>query len=96
MADLLADLQKWYVTNCDGEWEHLHGIHIGTIDNPGWRLTINLAGTSLQDKPFDRFQSERTEDDWMHCWVKENEFHAAGGPENLSDMIRAFLEWANG
>lgn len=29
-------LQKWYKSQCDGDWEHEYGIKIETVDNPGW------------------------------------------------------------
>jgi hypothetical protein len=38
-------LQKWYRTHCDGDWEHSRRIHLGTIDNPGWSVTLNLQDT---------------------------------------------------
>ena len=43
-------LEEWYVSNCDGDWEHTFGITINTIDNPGWsRMT---KGTVLFDLNF--------------------------------------------
>jgi hypothetical protein len=33
--DLLKRLQDWYVSQCDGGWEHTYGISIDTLDNPG-------------------------------------------------------------
>ena len=39
-------LQQWYQKNCDGEWEHLYGIEIETLDNPGWHVKIDLEETS--------------------------------------------------
>ena len=29
-------LQKWYKSQCNGDWEHSFGIKIETLDNPGW------------------------------------------------------------
>jgi hypothetical protein len=49
----LKRLQELYASLCDGEWEHGHGIHIGTLDNPGWSLSVNLADTYLSDRSFD-------------------------------------------
>ncbi len=45
-------LQYWYQIHCNGDWEHSSRIHIGTIDNPGWSLTINLEDTELESKEF--------------------------------------------
>jgi hypothetical protein len=40
---MLQWLQEWYLEQCDREWEHEYGIKIGTLDNPGWTITIDLA-----------------------------------------------------
>ena len=42
MADLLKVLQQWYQSKCDGTWEHMYGVEIDTLDNPGW--TVSLTG----------------------------------------------------
>ncbi len=43
---ILRKLQNWYAAECDGDWEHQYGIKIDTIDNPGWRVEIELNFTS--------------------------------------------------
>ena len=45
----LTWLQSWFLEQCDGEWEHSYGVRVDTLDNPGWSLEIDLAGTALQD-----------------------------------------------
>ncbi len=44
---LLQELEQWYLRQCDGEWEHSFGMRIETIDNPGWVIEVDLAGTRL-------------------------------------------------
>ncbi|MCM3133740.1 immunity 53 family protein [Paenibacillus polysaccharolyticus] len=34
--ETLTWIQHRYDQNCDGEWEHVYGVKIQTIDNPGW------------------------------------------------------------
>jgi hypothetical protein len=46
--DPLTQLERWYLSQCDGDWEHTHGIVIGTLDNAGWSLTIDLLETPLE------------------------------------------------
>jgi hypothetical protein len=94
--DDLDWLQAWYVAHCDGDWEHQEGVRLSTVDNPGWRLKVNLAETNLAQRPFDRLEVERTEHDWMHCWVEDETFHAACGPRNLTEVLRVFRAWATG
>ena len=35
-------LMQWRLDQCDNDWEHCHGVSIGTLDNPGWTLRIDL------------------------------------------------------
>ena len=90
----LEQLQRWYLAQCDGEWEHDYGVDISTLDNPGWRLKINLEGTPLSGRPFVRLETHRTDDDWVVCWVEKSCFHAASGPLNLEEALGVFLDWA--
>ena len=45
-------LQKWYLAQCNGVWEHSSGIVIESLDNPGWQMKINLKGTQAEKKDF--------------------------------------------
>jgi hypothetical protein len=83
-------IQKWYLSNCDGDWEHAYGISIGTLDNPGWSVTINLRGTQSEGLTMDRIQRETTDSDWVHCSISNMEFQGAGGPENLDEILQIF------
>ena len=95
MNDELSALQTWYAAQCDGDWEHQEGVEIGTLDNPGWRLEIDLAGTSLEGVEFrDVEENYEHKTEWLRCWIAENKFQAAGGPRQLTRMIRIFLDWA--
>lgn len=87
----LEELQEWYAAQCDGDWEHDHGIRISTLDNPGWSLSINLAG--MEGRAFAAMQVDRTETDWIHCRLEEGFFRGWGGPHNLSELISVFLHW---
>ena len=91
---VLELLQEWYLQNCDGDWEHTYGLSIETLDNPGWRVKIDLTGTYLEIKHFESIKIERSDNDWIHCWVKENKFNGAGGPKNLQEILSKFLEWS--
>ena len=92
--DLIKEVELWYLSHCDGDWEHGHGIKLQTLDNPGWRLKIYLIDTELESRPFQRLEAERDENDWFHCWVKEGFFEAACGPQNLEEVLGIFVEWS--
>ncbi len=47
--DVLAELQRWYLAQCNDDWEHSYGVTIETLDNPGWSVHIDLADTALSD-----------------------------------------------
>jgi hypothetical protein len=86
-------LQEWYLSQCDGDWEHSYGIKIGTLDNPGWSLRIDLAETELENEAFARTEQHRSERDWLVCWIENNAFHTACGPLNMSEGIATFRAW---
>lgn len=92
--DILIWLQKWYYSNCNEDWEHQFGIHIDTLDNPGWRIKISLIETELESIAFERIEIERNDNDWYQIWVSEGVFEAAGGPKNLLEMLEVFRKWA--
>jgi hypothetical protein len=92
--DLLAWLQSWYDSQCDEDWEHQYGVKIDTLDNPGWRVAIDLEGTELDGVPFEKVTVERSEADWWHCWVTENKFEGAGGVFNLVSILKVFRSFA--
>ncbi len=94
-AGALAELQRWYSAQCDGEWEHTHFcIKIDTIDNPGWTISIGLTDTQLADAPFEEINDLMAERDWIHCRVQQQRFEGVGGPHMLGRIIRTFLQWA--
>jgi hypothetical protein len=92
--DLWTWLQTWYVTQCDGEWEHEFGVKIDTVDNPGWSVEIDIAHTSLAGKPYERQQVHRSQHDWVITWEENNHFRAACGPLNLGEALHTFRRWA--
>jgi hypothetical protein len=51
-ADVFQALQQWYLAECNGDWEHSYGVHIETLDNPGWMLKVDLRDTSLAERSF--------------------------------------------
>jgi hypothetical protein len=94
--DPLTWLQGWYLAQCNGDWEHQQGVKISTLDNPGWRLVVDLLDTPLEGRPFITVSIERSEHDWLHCQREGNSFTAACGPRNLTEAIECFRAWAAG
>lgn len=95
MQDPLSRLQDWYLAQCNGDWEHLYGIVIDNIDNPGWSLKIDLLETNLFNKVFTELNIQRSDEhDWMQCKIRSDKFDGACGPKNLEEMISVFINWA--
>jgi hypothetical protein len=92
--DALYLLQRWYVGQCDGEWEHGYGVNIDTLDNPGWWIRIDVKGTALASAAADWSKLERSEHDWVHWHFADGAFEAFCGPTNLNEAILAFVDQA--
>jgi hypothetical protein len=94
---ILRWLQWWYLTHCDDVREHDHGIDIGTLDNPGWRVRIDLNRTELFGRKMDLPLTTRdNENDWIHVRCDGEIFEGFGGPNNLEEVFTVFRHFAEG
>ncbi|HXZ26719.1 MAG TPA: immunity 53 family protein [Terriglobales bacterium] len=89
----LSALERWYTSQCNGEWEHSYGVKLNTLDNPGWRVEIDLRDTKKEGVSLQTVKIERTDDDWIHYWIEKRRFQIACGPGNLSEAIELFVGW---
>ena len=89
----VSALERWYSRQCNGEWERSYGVKVNTLDNPGWRVEIDLRETKKQDASLQTVKVERADDDWIHYWIEKRRFQIACGPENLSEAIDLFVQW---
>ena len=97
MTDELAPFQSlatWYRAQCDGQWEHEYGVRIGTLDNPGWEVEIDLSQTSLQHATFTAVEVNESEHAWFTCRVEGTKFRAFCGPLLLATVVQVFVDWA--
>jgi len=91
----LKRLSDWFAAQADGDYEHDHGVRIETLDNPGWRVRVELTGTPLELAVFPEYQdSYDDEARWLRCWRADNVFEAACGVPRLEDAVLVFLDWA--
>lgn len=91
--DIIKWIQDWYKNNCNGYWENMYGIEISNIDNPGWRVKIDLSETSLEKKEFIEVKEDLGDDDWFVCGVNGNVFDACGDSGKLEKILYIFKEW---
>ena len=96
MLNPISRLQRWYVSHCDGDWEHSWGIKIDTLDNPGWSIKINLEETERADKPCKAVAEEISDDDWIFMHKEKEELHVACGPNGLERAIAMACDWLEG
>lgn len=90
----IDELQLWFSAQCDGDWEHSYGVSIGTLDNPGWFVRIDLSDTLLEDEVFPPFESSPSESRWIRCEVKDLQFQGFGDETRLLEIVQRFIDWA--
>ena len=90
--DILMWLQDWYKQQCDGFWEHLYGIEIGNIDNPGWEIKIDLKDTPYEDEEFLEINIQNN-DQWMICEKQKSVFKGYGSYDKLFEILTVFKNW---
>lgn len=90
--EILNWIENWYLSNCEGDWEHTWGVKIETIDNPGWNVKIDFADTKLENLIIDYSLVEKAENDWYGFSVKNSLYNAAGDPKKLIFLLEKFKE----
>jgi hypothetical protein len=90
--NLIKWLEKWYQQNCDGEWEHFYGIEIGTLDNPGWYVKIDLKGTQYENLHMLEMKRYQGTNNWIRCMISDGIFEGTGDCKKLDDIILIFKE----
>ena len=96
MLDDFQYLASWYHQHCDGEREHSYGIAIDTLDNPGWKICIDLQDTPLEGRTLSPpVKVEESEERWLHVHVENQRFVAFCGPESLPRALEVFRQWSS-
>ena len=86
-------LENWFVNHCDGSWEYSYGIKMETLDNPGWIVMIDTFGTELYDRPFAVIDKDESENNWMLCKIKDDQFAGFGDSQKLGNILTIFQKW---
>jgi hypothetical protein len=88
---IVERIQQWYAAQCNGEWEHDHGVLIDTLDNPGWSVAIDLVGTSLESVAMSPYREDKGEHDWMFCEIRDGKFMGDGDAAKLNLILEFFV-----
>ena len=86
-------LQRWYLAQCNGEWERVRGVTMETLETPGWFVTIDVAETKWEGSAFATMHVERSKTDWLHCTVVEGQFRGEGDAGKLEAILAVFRNW---
>lgn len=90
----LTKLQDWYISNCDGDWEHQCGFKLQTLDNPGWAFTVDLDKTHQEYQSFTEQKINYEHDtQWLIVSKKGSKLTGACGPTELETMLTLVTEW---
>lgn len=101
MSPILKRLNRWYVENCNEDWEHGYGVKIETLDNPGWLVHFDLQNTRLEQCQFSAISEGCLSDgapdskQWMHCRLHGKRWTGAGDPSQLERILETFLDWSD-
>jgi hypothetical protein len=93
---VLTNLATWFEAQCDGNWEHHYGVVLESLDNPGWRLTVDLKSEHpdvlliSEGEPPGPQTGNVGGRSWLVCEVRQNRFLAAGDPTRLEELVRRF------
>ena len=90
--EILEWIQSWFKDNCDGDWEHGHGIQITSLDNPGWDVEIDISKTSIANINVKWILNERSPQDWYGVKIENQRFNAAGDSSKLTFLLGLFKE----
>lgn len=89
---VLEWIQSWYQGECNNDWEHSFGVHITTVDNPGWNIDIDIEDTELEGLEIDYKLQEESDADWYGIAIKSNKYVAGGDPGKLEFLLERFRE----
>ncbi len=95
VIDNLEWLGNWYQRQCNGEWEHRHGVQLEMLEQQGWQLTINLTGTSAENAAPQRLSLDSSGGTWIACSISPERFEGAGDPRRLEQIIGIFRKWVD-
>jgi len=96
-VDNIEWLQMWYQENCDGSWEHQYGVEIGTLDNPGWYVKIDLSDTKYGCIESCELKMESSNEDWINCSISNAIFKGFGDSSKLNEiMAQSLFLWEAG
>lgn len=92
-VDALWFLCDWYRAQCPAELHDGDGIAIEAVDGPGWWLTVDLRGTSLEGHTSAPLLEDLGDGQWIQWWCDGETFVAASAIESLLVTAQLFRDF---
>ncbi len=92
---VLDRVAEWYQSNATVFSSNAEAVKINTLDNPGWLVKVDLAGTELENLQLENFEVDRGDSDWCQSFLRDHVFVGAGDPSRLQEILGRFLEFAS-
>ena len=89
---MISWIEQWYSSQCDGQWEHVYGIKVFTLDNPGWSVVIDLTDTEIETLEHGWTIEEKSETDWIGYSISDKTFKGSGDPKKLGEIFNLFRD----
>jgi hypothetical protein len=84
-----GELDDWFRTRYEDRWRHPHPLQVEQLEDGGWSLRVDLAGTPLESAAF-----APVDDDELAVWVEAGAWHARCGRDRLDEAVVRFLAWS--
>ena len=100
-VDNLEWFHGWYHSQCDGTWEHVHGMELTRLaavgglrpQRSGWRLTVELEGTDVGVEQPRSLALHCMDGGWLSCSLTLERFQGEGDGRKLEQMLGVFRQW---
>ena len=92
-VEVLWFLCDWYRAQCTPELHDGDGITIEAVDGPGWWLTIDVCGTSLEGHTMEPLLEDLGEGAWVQAWCDGAAFEAASSIHSLLIAVQMFRDF---
>jgi hypothetical protein len=88
-------LSEWFSSHCDGDWEHESGVRLETLDNPGWRLRVDIVGTGVDGRVLPRSKVDLGAGRWLWTSADGESFEASCDARSLRELVAAFRRFVS-
>lgn len=89
---MLKWLEQWYLSNCNGDWEHCFGLRIKYTTNQGWNVSIELDETDAEDLVLASHEIYNSDTDWIRYKIEKRCFHGSGDFTKIKQILLVFKE----